>query len=234
MNILIVDDNLENLDMMQILLQSRHYNVESATNGKEALDKLKNAEFDMIISDILMPVMDGFQLCKECRIDEKLWNIYFVFYTATYIDEKDEELALSLGAQKFIRKPQEPETFLNIIKEIISSARFNHIDNAPLSDQEEKDVLKLYSERLINKLEKKNLALKSEIQSRIKIEKELKEYKEHLEELVKLRTKELEERNKALLETNQELERVNKLFVDREFRIKELRDKIHLLEIKNQ
>jgi len=68
------------------------------------------------ISDILMLVMDGFQLCRGCKGDEKLKDIPFVFYTATYKDEKDEELASKLGADKFIRKPVEPDEFIKMIQ----------------------------------------------------------------------------------------------------------------------
>ena len=103
MRILIVDDNPDNLEMMTIMLASQRYEVVSAKNGEEALNKLKTGDnFDLIISDILMPVMDGFQFCRECKKDEQLKNISFIFYTATYVDEKDEEFALSLGDRKSV------------------------------------------------------------------------------------------------------------------------------------
>jgi len=66
-----------------------------------------------------MPVMDGFQLYRECKGDEKLKDIPFVFYTATYEDEKDEELASKLGADKFTRKPVEPDEFIKMIQGLI-------------------------------------------------------------------------------------------------------------------
>jgi putative two-component system response regulator len=66
-----------------------------------------------------MPQMDGFQLCRECKKDESLKKIPFIFYTATYTDKEDEKFALSLGAERFIIKPQEPEIFLKILKEVI-------------------------------------------------------------------------------------------------------------------
>ena len=68
---------------------------------------------------MLMPVMDGFQLCRECKGDEKLKDIPFVFYTVTYKDEKDEELASKLGVDKFTRKPVEPDEFIKMIQGLI-------------------------------------------------------------------------------------------------------------------
>jgi len=178
MKILIVDDNSENIDMMTILLKSQNYEVISAINGKEALELAHSNKFDLIISDILMPVMDGFQFCRECKKDQELSKICFVFYTATYIDAKDEEFALSLGAQEFIRKPQEPEVLLKMIKAIAENPC--ELANASITTekQDENEVLKLYSERLVAKLEKKNLDLEQEIASHQLTESKLKESEE--------------------------------------------------------
>jgi len=173
MKILIVDDSKENLYLLEALLKGNGYQIISATNGAEALEKLRADDFDMIISDILMPVMDGFKLCQECKRDEHLKGIFFVFYTATYVDEKDEELALSLGADKFIRKPIEPDEFMSIIKGLIRDAEADKSARRKPVAKVEKDVLKLYSERLVNKLEKKVLDLETEIARRKQVEEML-------------------------------------------------------------
>ncbi len=174
MKILIVDDSKENLYLLETLLKGSGYKVVSATNGAEALEKLRADGFDMIISDILMPVMDGFQLCHECKKDENLKAIPFVFYTATYVDEKDEELALKLGADKFIRKPIEPDEFITIIRGVILDVEAGKLAGRKPVAKEQKDVLKLYSERLVKKLEEKMLDLETEIAGRKKAEEKLR------------------------------------------------------------
>ncbi len=58
----------------------------------------------MIVTDVLMPKMGGFQLCRACKSDNKLRKLLFVFYTATYTDKKDKDFALDPGAEKFIVK----------------------------------------------------------------------------------------------------------------------------------
>ncbi len=172
MKILIADDKEEDLYMLETLLKNSGYDVVSTKNGREALEKLKKESFNLIISDILMPVMDGFQLCRECQQDEKLMNIPFVFYTATYTDEKDKELALKVGADSYIRKPLDPVEFIKIIKGIIKEVAEGKIKQKS-KVLEEKETFKLYSVRLVKKLEKKMLELKKEISERKRVEEEL-------------------------------------------------------------
>jgi response regulator RpfG family c-di-GMP phosphodiesterase len=159
MKILIVDDKEENLYLLETLLKGNGYKVVTAKDGVEALEKLKKDSIDMIVSDILMPKMDGFQLCRECKKDDNLKKISFVFYTATYIDKKDEEFALSLGVEKFIIKPQEPEVFLKILEEVIEEHKKGALITPKEPLREEEIYLAEYNKRLIKKLEKKVLDL---------------------------------------------------------------------------
>jgi len=174
MKILIVDDNKENLYLLEILLKGSNYDVVSAVNGDEALGKLRSEEFDMVISDIFMPVMDGFQLCLKVKGDDELKDIPFVFYTATYIDKKDEELAFKIGADKFIQKPIEPEEFVDIIEKTIKEAEEGKISQKDFALEEDKEIFELYSERIVNKLEQKMSKLEKEVVRRKKAEESLK------------------------------------------------------------
>ena len=159
MRILIVDDIEENLYLLESLLKGSGYEVVAAKDGVEALDKLKKEPIGIIVSDILMPRMDGFQLCRECKKDDSLKKIPFIFYTATYIEKKDEEFALSLGVEKFIVKPQEPQVFLNILEEVIEEHKKGVLVTPKETIKEEEIYLTEYNKRLIQKLEKKVLEL---------------------------------------------------------------------------
>ena len=156
MKILIIDDNKENLYLLETLLKGNGYKVVLAMNGAEGLKKLGAESFDMIISDILMPVMDGFQFCRVVKKNDKLKDIPFVFYTAEYTDEKDEELALKVGADKFIQKPIEPDKFIKIIQGVVKSIKKGKIEPrvTALELEDEKEIYKLYSVRLVKKLVK--------------------------------------------------------------------------------
>ena len=157
---LIVDDNRQSLYMLQVLLTGSGFEVEMAANGAEALEMARRAPPEMIISDILMPVMDGFALCRAWKADESLKDIPFVFYTATYTDPRDEELAMSLGAARFIVKPLEPDIFLALLREVIETPRAGKlvVRLAPIED--EVVFYKEYNRTLVRKLEDKVLELK--------------------------------------------------------------------------
>ena len=182
--ILIVDDEQKNLYLLQSLLNSSGFEVFSATNGAEALDLAYKTPPDVIISDILMPVMDGFSLCKIWKTDEDLNNIPFIFYTATYTDPKDESLALSLGADRFIIKPTEPDIFLKILNEVIEESTVKEIP-AKQTSLEETSYYKEYNlvlvrklEQKITQLEEKNRKVESDKIKILQAEKLLKENEE--------------------------------------------------------
>ena len=94
-----------------------------ASNGKQALELLTTRTYDMIISDILMPIMDGFQLCKILKNDPKTKSTPFVFYSASYTEKKDKEFALKLGADVFIETPIEPDEFVVIINKFFEELK---------------------------------------------------------------------------------------------------------------
>jgi len=198
MKTLIVDDKAENLYLLERLLKKSGHEVVTAKNGKEALGKMREDDFGLVISDILMPVMDGFQLCLEVRADDRLKDVTFVFYTATYTDKKDEELALKMGADKFIRKPMEPAQFMEIIQEMMQHTDQLKGEHTKPDLEEEREDLKLYSERLVNKLEKKMFQLEAEIVERKQIEEDLRQSQQDLRTL-SARLQEVEEAERKRL-----------------------------------
>jgi PAS domain S-box-containing protein len=188
--ILIVDDRDDNLYLLRALLEGHHYEVEQARNGSEALHKAQANTPDMIISDILMPEMDGFTFCRILKKDERLKHVPFIFYTATYTDPKDERLALDMGANAFLIKSMEPDEFLRRIEEVLAAVK-----DGKLSAQQEQTtgaevILKEYNEVLIRKLEHKmlkleqaNKALEAEIAARKQVEAALRDSEERYRSL---------------------------------------------------
>jgi two-component system cell cycle sensor histidine kinase/response regulator CckA len=184
---LIVDDKEENLYYLQALLGGSGFAVETARHGAEALVKARMAPPDIVVSDLLMPVMDGYTLLRHWKADPRLSRVPFIVYTATYTEAEDERLALDLGADAFILKPAEPEMFLARLHEVQSgkAAAVPVRPRMPIGD--EKELLKVYSEALIRKLEEKTLqlehanqTLQDDIARRKLVEEQLRESEERL------------------------------------------------------
>jgi two-component sensor histidine kinase/ActR/RegA family two-component response regulator len=179
--ILLVDDRQENLYLLNSLLTGNGYLVEQATNGEEALQLARQQQPDMIVADVLMPVMDGFELCHNIRNDKSLKNTAFVFYTASYLDQRDKNLAENLGVDRYLLKPQEPADLLRIFKEVLDQRERSETRGINQKPLHEKQYLREHNESLIRMLEKKieelnrsREVLKDEILVRKQTEEKLK------------------------------------------------------------
>lgn len=169
--ILIVDDNEANRYLLETLLRTSGFSAVCTTDGREALSAAKRTPPDLIISDVLMPVMDGFALCRAWQLDDGLRSIPFVFYTATYTDHKDQEFGLNLGAVAYLIKPEEPEVLLRKVRDVLAAR-----NSVPLVAKppiiEEAVFLREYNYSLVHKLEHKMLQLE---ESNRELELEVKE-----------------------------------------------------------
>jgi two-component system, cell cycle sensor histidine kinase and response regulator CckA len=156
--ILIVDDDPLSLKLLRAEIEGAQYHVLSAANGVEALELLKKEPVALIISDILMPKMDGYRLCFELRKNEA-WNaIPFIFYSSTYTSAADEKLARDLRGSAFLRKPASMDVILNTIHDVLYNPiiqRGQNSEHVMLG----LEVLEEYSEHLVTKLEEKNREL---------------------------------------------------------------------------
>jgi DNA-binding response OmpR family regulator len=118
--ILVVEDIPNVLELLEVTLRFQGYEVISATNGEEALKVLEKETPALIITDILMPKLDGFALVQKLRANPKTLTIPVIFLSATYVTPEDRTFAMSLGASRFIEKPIDTEEFLLTIAELMS------------------------------------------------------------------------------------------------------------------
>lgn len=164
MRILVVDDNRSSQKLLHDFFSVSGYEVVTAEHGQEGLEKLSREKIDLIISDVLMPVMDGYAFCKEVKSRAPYAGIPFLFYTGSYTDEKDVSFGLSLGADKFLFKPL---SLKQILAEAQDAIKKSSTHSAPseervviaqtVMDDAAEDIYfyKPYSERLVSKLEEK-------------------------------------------------------------------------------
>jgi len=198
MNVLIVDDKPENLYLLRTLLVAKGYEVTEAVNGEQALACAHQTPPDLIVSDILMPVMDGFALCRTWKADTRLKSIPFVFYTATYTEPKDKEFALNLGADLFLVKPQEIQVFLCEIEKVLTTKEKQDQPKEHPIEVNEEDFYRQYNVRLVNKLEDKIEEIAQKNRALASKELALYEANARLEKRVAQRTRELETVNKEM------------------------------------
>ena len=178
--ILVVDDNENNRVLLETILKDKGYTVVGANNGKQALEVAAHLYPDMIISDILMPEIDGFELCRTIKADKQLRNIPIVVFSATYTDSKDKELAISLGATDFISKPIDIEKFIENIEIIFENRKDSKIPILKIPKLEEKELKQMHENVLVNKLSDKVKELENEIIRRKQAEQQINDGMEKL------------------------------------------------------
>jgi len=120
--ILIVDDEIDVVEVVTVLLEHEGYEILKAYDGQEALDVIENVTPDLIILDIMMPKIDGVEVCKRMRKQEKLNEIPIVMFSAklSAIDKKE---SFDAGADGFISKPFNARGFIAGIKTYLELGR---------------------------------------------------------------------------------------------------------------
>jgi CheY-like chemotaxis protein len=148
--ILVVEDNPHVRELLEVTLRFKGYPVISVQDGQEALERISSEPPALLITDILMPKMDGYNLAYQLRKDPKTAHIPIIFISATYLTPEDKAFALSLGAERFIEKPIDPEDLLLAVAEILTQD-LTHSHEMP----EDRRFYLGYRERLENKLQYK-------------------------------------------------------------------------------
>ncbi len=177
MKILVAEDDENSRRLLEMVFSAEGYQVASFDNGLKALAYLQTDHVDLIVSDILMPEMDGYGLCKAVKQNIKLQKIPFIFYTATYTSPQDERFALALGANKFLIKPMLMQDLLTIIAEVLKSdAHSKPIKGRGLFRASPSKLDKQHADRVRAKLDEKIVELKEERKKLIENEERLRDF----------------------------------------------------------
>ncbi len=152
MRILVVDDKESFLKMVGALFRERGDDVIEAANGVQALETARREPPDCIVSDILMPLMDGFTFCQECRRDERLKDVPFLFATGTFTGGRDREAAMQAGADGLLLKTQAPDAFLRQFEQILSRCEARREMPVESRPPEERGAMRQYNEALVRKV----------------------------------------------------------------------------------
>jgi PAS domain S-box-containing protein len=199
MKILVAEDHPESRYLLQQLFAGLGHEVAAVADGLEVLELLAHANTvppDAIVSDALMPRMDGFQLCRTLRQHPRWCRLPFIFYTATYTDRADEQFALRLGADRFVVKPVEPEELMQIIAETVANVKAGP-PRQPAPLDSDASVLEEYTRRLSLKLEVKVAELEGANEDLRATERAVRELNQQLTATIHALEKEAAERRDA-------------------------------------
>ncbi len=116
--LLIIDDEKEFVETMAERLRTKGYDIISAFDGASGLEKAHTAMPDLIMLDVMMPEMSGFDVCEKLKVDEKYKNIPIIMLTAKF-QPADIEFSKALGADAYITKPFELEVLLDMIRKLL-------------------------------------------------------------------------------------------------------------------
>jgi PAS domain S-box-containing protein len=185
MKVLIAEDNHDDRRILKYNLEHHGCEVIEAQDGQEGLELAVKHKPDIIISDAMMPGMDGFRFLRAVKQDETLRSIPFIFYTAVYIGYREAELAVSLGAEAYIIKPKEPEELWKELLEVCEEIKQKK--EKPLSAEligEDEEFLRIYSQIVVKKLEDKVKELEKEIEKRKQVEESLRQSEEKYRSII--------------------------------------------------
>jgi CheY-like chemotaxis protein len=149
--ILVVEDVPNVLELLEVTLTFKGYSVLTARNGEEALQILAKETPALVITDILMPIMDGYAFVYKMRANPETRDLPVMFLSATYVTPEDRDFAMSLGAARFVEKPIDTEEFLLTVAELLTQG--------PFTSRQPLDSFAFhqgYRERLEHKLRYKN------------------------------------------------------------------------------
>ena len=116
--ILLVDDERDMVFAVKLQLEAEGFDVLTAADGQEALDKARRESPDLIILDLMLPKMDGYKVCRMLKFDKKYKKIPIIIFTAR-IQQSDEKLGYEVGADAYLTKPFEPKTLRAKIQELL-------------------------------------------------------------------------------------------------------------------
>lgn len=149
--ILVVEDVPNILELLDVTLRFKGYPVVTANDGEQALEMVPKEEPALIITDIMMPNMDGYTLAFNLRRNPETSHIPIIFLSATYVTPEDKAFAMSLGAVRFLEKPVDTEDFLLTVAEVLTN---NEVPQSTPMDR--RQFLDGYRRRLEVKLGHKN------------------------------------------------------------------------------
>jgi PAS domain S-box-containing protein len=199
-SILVLDDRTTERDLLSTVLGYAGHSVVQAATGEEALEIARKSEPELILVDLMMPGMNGYEFVRKLRADPTVGNTRVVFCSATYDQDEVRKIAESCGVSHILAKPCEPEEIIRVVDEVLDSSGGDHAPGVA-AEEFDREQLRLLNAKLVQKV--------SELEA---VHEELRQAQRQTAESL------------TLLETLQSTAPVGFGFVDRDFRIRQMNE----------
>jgi signal transduction histidine kinase len=157
-SVLVVDDRQADRDLITTVLGSVGHRVLQASGADKALELAREERPDLILTDILMPATDGYELVRQIRADPVLADTAVIFYTANYSENEVRVLASACGVSRFLPKPSEPETIVSVVSEVVNGATGGLPMPAPVDKDFDREHLRVLNDKLFQKVSELEVA----------------------------------------------------------------------------
>lgn len=158
LHVLVVDDMAENLELLEEVLSAQGFRIIATTSGAEALRRMESEEIHLIIADAMMPGIDGFELCREVKLNPAYSSIPFIIYTGNYVDIEDQNFAKSIGVDAYVMKYDGLAALVQAVTDLIRK-RYGGDTVESSSDEtpsiDDQDFLQRHHAIIVKKLEEK-------------------------------------------------------------------------------
>jgi signal transduction histidine kinase/DNA-binding response OmpR family regulator len=213
--VLVAEDDLRAREVLVARLGAAGFHVTPCADGLEAIELARRLKPDAIVSDALMPRVNGFQLCQMVRRDDVVCSTAFILYTATYTEDEDRQLAIRSGADALVVKPDEAASLIDVIVSIVNRVR-EQPPRAPETAPPTLAFFDEYARRMAAKLEQKIAELRDRNDALQLSEKEVRALNLRLAQIVEHLEREVGERRRteAVLELAEEVAMVGSWSMD--------------------
>ncbi|MEA2418289.1 MAG: hypothetical protein QOE60_495 [Thermoleophilaceae bacterium] len=150
-SVLVLDDHAADRELLTTLLGHAGYSVREASTGAEALSLARAEPPDLVIADIVMPAMNGYEFVRQLRSHPDTAAIPVAFCTANYEKEEVRKMAASCGVSHFIEKPSDPEVIVGTVGEVLGSPRT--LPGPLVRDEFDREQLRLLNDKLVQKVD---------------------------------------------------------------------------------
>jgi len=214
--ILNVEDSLVEAELLRRILVNAGYRVTQAKNGEEGLQALREHHYALVISDIQMPLMDGYELCREIKRDERLWNIP-VILTSVLSEPEDIIKALNVGADGYLTKPYVEAGLLARIHSLLSTPA-----NRSRSEERRTEQVEYNGKRYTINADSRQLLnlLLSVYESTLSQNRELASTQTQLNRLNETLEAQVQERTEALQESEARYKRITEGLTDYQYTVR--------------